>query len=323
MVGKVTRDDQASASMLPAIMGISKYASPNDALRNALNAIDGRPRDDISNESMHWGNTFEPAILKEASMRLGLDNLDISHDQAYQHQRLPLAASLDGTAFGRGLRIENDPDKGIFVMGQDSIVLEGVGIMEAKLTAMDVEDAPPLWRGPVQVQACMDILGCKWGAVCTLYRGTRLHIYLFAPHEQTMKAIEWAVLDFDRRLTKYREHGEIEYYAPKDSADANRTWAQADEDKADPLGLGGEADELCAKIERCQSQIKELEQLIDGYQADLKEMMKDYPRAVTDNYEIKWPMRHYKATAERVVPAKPAHSVRQSTLTVKERKWIG
>jgi hypothetical protein len=33
---------------------------------------------------------------------------------------------------------------------------------------------------------------------------------------------------------------------------------------------------------------------------------------------IKWPMRHYKAQPERLVAAKEAYSVRQSSLTVKE-----
>jgi hypothetical protein len=35
MVGKVTPDTMASASLLPAIMGLSPWASPNDALEGS------------------------------------------------------------------------------------------------------------------------------------------------------------------------------------------------------------------------------------------------------------------------------------------------
>jgi sulfopyruvate decarboxylase TPP-binding subunit len=321
MVGKVTPDNQASASLLPSILGIGKYGSPNDALIGCIRALQGRPREELISEPADWGNRFEPAILKEASMRLGLDNLDISHDQAFQHSDLPLACSLDGTAYGRGLLITPDPAKGIFVMGQDEIILEGVGVMEAKLTGADFEDVPPLWRGPVQLQAQMDILGAKWGAVCTLYRGVKLHIYLFAPHAGTVQEIRRAVLDFDRRLDRFKRTGEIEHYEPQDSADAQRTWPNADENKLDdPLGLGTAENYLCEEIKILQEQAKELEKKIDEKVATLKSKMKEYPRAVTRDFEVRWPMRHYKAQPERLVPAKEAHSVRQSTLTIKERK---
>jgi hypothetical protein len=36
------------------------------------------------------------------------------------------------------------------------------------------------------------------------------------------------------------------------------------------------------------------------------------------HYVISWPMRNFKAAAERLVPAKEAYSVRQSTLSIKE-----
>lgn len=320
MVGKVTPDDRASASLLPAILGISKYGSQNDALMGCINAINGKPRPDITNESMEWGNTLEAPILKEASMRLGLDNLDISHGQAFPHPYLPLSCSLDGTAWGRGLRIETDEDKGIYVVGQDSIILEGIGVLEAKLTAMDAEDVPPLWRGPVQLQAQMDITGSAWGALCTLYKGTQLRIFLFAPHPVTVAAIADAVTDFERRLEKYRQDGTIEHYPPRDSKDADRTWSAADQSLTDPLGLGAAENVLCREIKNLQEQIKQAEKDIDDKVKDLKEKMKEYPRAVTGDFEIGWPMRHYKATVERVVPAKAESFVRQSTLTIKERK---
>lgn len=319
MVGKVTRDDQASASQLPAIMGLSKYASPNDALTAAINSIKGIPREDIQNESMAWGNTFEPAILKEAAMRLGLDNLDISHDQPYQHPTLPLACSLDGTAHGRGLRVVTDEERGIYVIGQDEIILDGIGVLEAKLTASDVEDSPPLWRGPVQLQAQMDIIGAKWGAVCTLFRGVSLRIYLFAPHAGTLEAISAAVTDFAERLDAFRETGAIDYYPPQDSKDANRTWPAANEE-AEPLWLPAADENLISDLLIEKQKIKDAENRIDEIEKAIKEKMRDYPCARVGSYEIKWPMRHYKAQSERVVPAKEASSVRQSTLTIKERK---
>lgn len=319
MVGKLTKDDRASASMLPSIMGVNKYASPNDALMRAIGAIQGHEREDISNEAMGWGDTFEAIILKQAALRLGLDNLDISHAQAYDHRELPLSCSLDGTAYGRGLLVKTDPEQGIFVMGQDEIVLDGIGIMEAKLTAADVEDSPPLFRGPIQVQAQMDIMGAKWGAICTLYRGVALRIYLFAPHEATLAAIRAAVLDFERRLQAYRQDGVIDYYPPADSADANRTWPAANED-SEPLWLPAADEELVSRLLNEKQKVKDAEKLISDLEAEIKAKMRDMPSAVAGVYEIKWPMRYYKAQPSKIVPATEARAVRQSTLTIKERK---
>jgi hypothetical protein len=46
--------------------------------------------------------------------------------------------------------------------------------------------------------------------------------------------------------------------------------------------------------------------------------MREAPKAKAGPFHIKWPMRHYKAQPERVVPAKEGYSVRQSTLSIKE-----
>lgn len=319
MVGKLTPDDRASASLLPAIMGLSKYQSPNDALLGCIRAIDGLGREDIGNEAMSWGNTFEPTILKEAAMRLGLDNLDISHDQPYHHASLPLSCSLDGTAFGRGLVIETDEEKGIYVVGQDSIILEGIGVLEAKLTASDTEDTPPLWRGPLQLQAQMDIMGSKWGAVCVLYRGVALRIYVFAPHPGSVAAITEAVTTFQKKLDDYRETKTIDYYPPIDSNDANRTWGSVTDDQ-NFMALGAEEDQLVDEILSAKETIKLAEARISKAEAQIKAMMQDRALAMTPRYDIKWPMRHYKAQPARIVPAKEASTVRQSTLSIKERK---
>ncbi len=111
-------------------------------------------------------------ILREAAKRLLLTDVVIDHDKPFFHTSLPLCCSLDGSAQGRGQVIVSDPDNGIYVVGQDSITLDGVGVLEAKLTAMEPEDTPPLWRGPIQLQAQMDIMQAKWGVLATLYKGT-------------------------------------------------------------------------------------------------------------------------------------------------------
>ena len=320
MVGKVTPNTMMSASRLPALMGISKYRSPNDELTATIDSIEGREVDFDGNEAMEWGNAFEPEILKQAALRLGLDNLELNHPNAYFHASWPLACSLDGTADGRGLVVNHEPEKGIYVVGADSIVLEGMGVLEAKLTAMDVEDVPPLWRGPVQLQAQMDIVGAKWGAVATLYRGTQMRIFLFMPHEATLKAIESAVLDFQRRLDYWQETKTIDYYPPVNSRDADRTWSEVKAE--DPLLMGEEEEFWADTIIRCKRAIDTLETEIQDAERRLKDAMRDHGLGRTQRYEIKWPMRSYKAQPEKVIPAKPAYSIRQSTLSIKEVKNV-
>lgn len=320
MVGKVTPDTMMSASRLPALLGISKYRSPNDELLASIAALKSEPAETVSNEAMEWGNEFEASILKKACLRLGLDNLELDHPAPRFHDVWPLCCSLDGTSDGRGLVVNHDPDNGIYVVGQESIVLEGVGVLEAKLTSMDVEDVPPLWRGPVQLQAQMDILGAKWGAVCTLYRGTQLRIFLFTPHQGTLDVIEAAVYAFQKKLDYWKATGSIDYYPPIDSKDANRTWPDAKTE--DPLLMGEQEEFWADEILKAKKEIEQLEARIADAEKRLKDAMRDHGLARTHRYEIKWPMRHYKATAERVVPAKEAYSVRQSTLSIKEVKNV-
>lgn len=317
MVSKVTPDTMLSASRLPAVMGLSKYRSANDELQYSINAMQGGEREDIGNESMDWGNQLEPLILAEAAKRLEVVDLVTEHPEARFHEALPLCCSLDGTAVGTGQVIFNDPAKGIYVIGQDSIVLDGMGVLEAKLTAVKAEDIPPLFRGPVQLQAQMDIIKAKWGAVATLYQGTELRIFLFAPHEDTLDAIDRACTVFQKKLDFWKETGGIDYYPPQDSKDADRTWPKAEEE-LEPLPLGIGAAKWAERIMANKEQVSALQAEIDEAETQLKEMMKDSGMAIAGDYQIKWGMRSYKAQPEKVVPAKAAYVVRQSTLSIKK-----
>ena len=318
MVSKVTPDTMLSASRLPAVMGLSKYQTPNDELLYSINALQGKERPDIENEAMRWGNAMEGMILTEAARRLELVDLITEHPEAKFHEALPLCCSLDGTAVGTGQVVYSDPTKGIYVVGQDSIVLDGMGVIEAKLTSNRPDDIPPLWRGPVQLQAQMDIVKAKWGCVATLYGGTELRIFLFAPHEDTLDEIDRVTTVFQQKLDFWKETGGIDYYPPQDSKDADRIWPAASEE-LEPIPLGNTVEGWAKQILDNKQEIADLQAQNEILEVQIKEQMQDNGMAIAGNYLIKWGMRSFKAQPEKVIPAKEAYLVRQTTLTIKER----
>ena len=316
MAGKLTDDREMSASRLPGLMGFSKYSSPNDELQFSINAIDGKERPDIGNEAMGWGNRLEPVILTEAAKRLGIEQFDTEIGQAFKHGSIKLSCSLDGIGQGIGQEIFTDADKGIFVVGQDSIVLAGPGVLEAKLTKAMPEETPHLARGPIQLQGQMLVTGHRWGAVCVLYQGIELRVFLFAPHHDTQKEIIKSVLAFEHKLQTYRESKVIDWYPPASSKELDRIYpiAAIKEEVELPPNVG----DLAKGIRENKAAIRAAEASIEDAEKLIKEQLGQAERGRAGQYLINWPMRNYKAAAERLVPAKAAYSVRQSTLSIKE-----
>jgi predicted phage-related endonuclease len=314
---KLTDDRMLSCSQLPAIMGHSKWSKPNDVLEYAVKAINGEdPRTDAG-EAASWGNALEPAILAEMGRRLQIYKWH-SPDRAFKHPTLPLGASADAIAEPvEGMVIHHDPGAGIYVVDGDSIVLDGIGVLESKLTRGHPEDVLPLYRGPIQVQGVMMCTGAKWAAIGTLYSGVELRIFLFKPHAATQQAIRDATVDFENRLHDYQSTGQMNWYPAADSDDANRIWPVARDEEID---LGDEAATLAGEIAAMKADIKDSEKKITDKEKRLKTLMQQFSVAKAGNWEIKWPMRHYSATAQKIVPGKEAYSIRQSTLTIKEIK---
>jgi predicted phage-related endonuclease len=315
MAGKLTDDREMSASRLPGLMGFSKYSTPNDELQYSINAIDGKERPDIGNEAMAWGNTLEPVILQQAAQRLGIDDFNTNITEPYKHRTLAFQCSLDGVGFGFGQEVFTDPDKGIFVVGQDSIVLDGPGVLEAKLTKTMPEETPHLARGPIQLQGQMLVTGHKWGAVCVLYQGIELRVFLFAPHDGTQTAIAQAVTEFQQKLDTYRETGAIDWYPPANSKELDRIFPSAIKDEVE---LPNTVADLAKGIMENKAAIRAAEGSIEEAEKLIKQQLGQAEKGRVGNIVISWPMRNYKAAAERLVPAKEAYSVRQSTLSIKE-----
>lgn len=315
--GKLTPNTMMSASRLPGLLGYSKYSTANDELKLTCDALDGVEPEWQANEPADWGNRFELQILQQGCERLGLDNFNLEHTEAHYHPDLPLCCSLDGSAEGEGRTIFTDPDAGIFVIGADGITLEGMGVLEAKLTSQDKEDVPALWRGPIQLQGQMMVTGAKWGAVFTLYRGTHMRVFLFERHPATIETITEAVKEFQRRADIYKETGVVEYYPPASSSDANTVWSEGIDRE---IELDHQCEIWAQEIADTKEEINELKAFIEDRETKIKASMQEATKAKAGRYKISWPMRHYKAQPERVVPAKEATVTRQSTLTIKEIK---
>jgi len=85
------------------------------------------------------------------------------------------------------------------------------------------------------------------------------------------------------------------------------------------ISLDMQAERLAEQLLAAKSVVREAEASIDNAEKQIKELMGQAERGRAGRFVINWPMRNYKAAAERLVPAKEAYSVRQSTLTIKEQ----
>jgi len=314
MVGKVTDNCKASASLLPGIMGHSQWSTPNETLALVKSHIDGTADPWEGNEATEWGNRLEPVVIDEVARRLNIRDYNKDITYAIKHGTLELEASLDCEAVGQGQIIRTDPENGIYCMGAEQISLDGPGCIESKVTSYRPEDVPDMGRGPLQLQGQMDCGNFSWGVLGILYQGTALRCFVFVPHAATVAAISDAVLDFDQRLRS----DPVRWYDIENSADALLIYGEGDDEV--PKDLDPAFAKLAEEFLALKASIKEGEDAIKVINAKVQEQLGNHVTGNVKGYEFKWPMRHSKAQPEKVVPAKEASSKRQSTITVKEKK---
>ena len=316
MVGKLTPDDIITASRIPALLNASPYETPNDVLKKCIDAMEGNDRPEFKqNELMSWGDALEPVILEKASSRLRLTNTKFDYDQAFFHENITLAASLDGAGEGHQ-KIKTDADNNIYCIGSDEIDISGRGVLEAKNTGAHPELVPAPYRGPLQLQAQMMCVDANWGAVCVLYGGNELRVFVYQKDLAVQNRIADAIAEFEQRKLAR------DWYPIFSSSDGNTAYSNSDP-SAPEIDLDGtEAEQALEDLVEAKRKKKIAEQQINEAEAELKEAMGSHERAVgmvgNRRYAVRWPMRTKKATPETVTPAKPATRVRQNTLTLRE-----
>ena len=327
MVGKLTPMTQLSASRVPAVMGMSPYATANDELAKTVAALKGEAPllgSELANqEAADWGNRLETVVLQEAAARLGLTSVLYSPDYPFDHATVPLACSADAVAsVGAPITIHTDPSRGVFVMNKAGFVtaqMEAV-ILENKITGIAPEDEPLPHRGPLQLQAQMACTETSLGAVCVLYRGTELRIFVYERGDAVVAALEQMAVDFLGRA-KAICRGEDRWFPPQTSADAVNLHPVADE-TAPPVTLAPEAEQIVKDLLDARRTIEVAERVAEECQTALMEMMgnaeRGYAQVDGKTVQVRWPMRHYKDQPAKTTPAKPAYSIRLKTLQIKE-----
>ena len=200
-------------------------------------------------------------------------------------------------------------------MNKDFIKLSGTGILEAKLTGQEVENTPAVYRGVIQLQGQMDIMEASWGALCVLYKGTQLRIFLYEYNEDQVNMVRQAAIEFNEKIDKYKRDSEIDWYPLATSAEATRIFDHAEKEVIELPEIEIQAE----KIITLREAIAEAEEAIDRLQRNIMDQMRDKEICHAGRYKISWPMRQYKAQPAKTVPAKEGYVIRQSKLSIRDR----
>ena len=208
--GKLTDDGYASCSILPRI-----WAKDVETLDNCIRARKGENVRKPGNRITAIGNILEEPLIRHGAEILGLKNLEADIKERYNHPTLPLQASLDARAVADNLVIEDDPETGVSTPGASKVILNGPGVIENKVTRDFPGKELEEWRGLLQMQGQMEVMGYEWGAVFVLYNSTDFRMYVYKKDPTFAAELKEKILDFERRIV------EEDYWPPKVASDTH------------------------------------------------------------------------------------------------------
>lgn len=316
MVGKLTKDNQASCSILSSILEKNPWKSRTEQLADCILANEGKVIRFDQNSIMRMGDVLEGPLLREAIYRLDLAFGKVDLDERVEHASIPLQGSLDGLCYAKeeGQTIKEDPSNGIYVMNEaKEIFIEGEGVMECKCTSTYPEDVPADFRGPIQIQGLMDCIGANYGVLVVLYQSVHLKIFVYPKDVAMTQEIRDSVIDFDRRIK------ERDFYPPANPNDAAIIHPEAKEER---IELEEDAVDFIDLYRQANISIKYWEGIKKDATVELQKLLGDYEEGSCEAeeglYVVKWPNRNFKPQPEKTIEAKPGYTVRSKTITIKE-----
>ena len=313
MVGKLTRDHIATASISPYLFNEYKYGSRNEALKRCIDAKHGKPTRFEQTNIQRTGDVLEPVLITEACQRLGMTDIQTNISVVAKHPYLLFEASLDGMANADNITVKEDESRGIYLPDATEVKLDGQGVVECKCTRDYAENPPALWRGVLQMQAQMECASVDWGLLVVLYQSTDLRMFVYKRDPSFAERLKIAVEDWNRRIKE-------EDYFPFEILDESRNdgvlvHPEATQDEV--IDLDMLCEDHAKQIMLCDEAIKNAKENKQRATAALMEAMGNHSKAKAGDFTISWGMTHYKAKEEKIVPAKEAYSVRRKTLNIK------
>ena len=302
MVGKLTWY-RATASITCALFDRAKFFDKHGCLKKAIDEKNGTLIDNyVQTNRQATGDLLEPVLITEAARRLGITELEAEVDYAIKHPTLPLQASLDGRCKAVNLKVQHDPNNGIYVVGHNELILNGDIPIECKCSSdFPSTDEPPKYLGVDQLHTSMNILQADYGILIVLYQSTDLRIYVYKKDSKFGSKLADAVLDFNRRVD------EEDYYPPEKPEHAVTIFNKPDDENEKILDA--ETVDIIDTIQALKETQKLAKQKHDELMTDLMMSMGNNSKARAADYVLEWktlPAKkakvkevHYKAAPER------------------------
>lgn len=306
-VGKITDDGYASCSLLPRI-----WTKDVTTLDNCIRARKGESVRTPGNRITEMGNVLEEPCIRRAAELLGLEQLEVDVKERFTHDTLELQASLDARAVANNLVIQDDPEWGIYTPGATKVLLNGPGVIENKVTrdypAAELEE----WRGLIQMQGQMEVMGYEWGVVSVLYQSTDFRLYVFKRDPTFAAVLAEKINDFERRIQ------EEDYWPPKVPEDVHKIYKDP-YGKEDVIELDTSVEDTVKDLLAAKELEKNATAIVKDLNLKLMVELGNHVKGQVGEYEISLPTSTRKPTPKKMVPAKPGGTYRAKTVRVKRR----
>ena len=308
--GKVTDDKHLSGSMLAGWCGLDNYNTPLDVYNYCYNARNDIPNPTVDNIHVKIGTAFEtPVIMELLPQYLDITDVRTGFTTAFKHTTLPFSVSIDGMCRADKLTIQ---DGEIIKTGGEEIYLDGIGIIETKITNKFCGDeCPEKFKMQLfsQIECVPD---CKWGMV-VIVKSTMMWVYVFRKEAKFKDFLAEKVFDFEDRLANNNPP------EPFNSIECNKAYNTKE---VDTRILGDDTDELIEQLYNLKQIQGNVKLAIDDIEKLLKIQLGNAESGFTNSWRVQWPFRTYKATKEKTIiqEAKPERTIRLNALKLKRIK---
>ena len=199
------------------------------------------------------------------------------------------------------------------------MIIDGKGVIECKLTnAFPSEDGKPeKWRGWTQLKVQCEILDVSWGLLVVFHQSVyEMRYYFYQRDPNFRKELKKLSEEWQKRVDTES------YYDPETSEDAYIMF-QDQEVNEEVKELDMSCLDQIVQIQNLKEIIKSSEKSLDAIEAQLMFKMGNAEKARCGAFDLNWGMINYRSQPEKIIPAKPAYSVRRKRIRIKERRAEG